>query len=148
MFTLPIPRRVRTWLIRIKGVARLEHNPTVDASELWNRTATPETLAKLAGMALKLANVPDCPYADMKPGTSRTAQNAACNGRLHRGREMKEQNTTSIDTNTVVELQRLILEREKIDSKIKQLLGMNKACTRKDKTQSRDTFRLLCGISS
>ena len=26
MFTLPIPRRVRTWLIRIKGVARLEHN--------------------------------------------------------------------------------------------------------------------------
>ena len=34
MFTLPIPRRVRTWLIRIKGVARLEHNPTVDASEL------------------------------------------------------------------------------------------------------------------
>ena len=33
MFTLPIPRRVRTWLIRIKGVARLEHNPTVDASE-------------------------------------------------------------------------------------------------------------------
>ena len=39
MFTLPIPRRVRTWLIRIKGVARLEHNPAVDASELWNRTA-------------------------------------------------------------------------------------------------------------
>ena len=62
MFTLPIPRRVRTWLIRIKGVARLEHNPTVDASELWNRTATPETLATLAGMALKLASVPDCPY--------------------------------------------------------------------------------------
>ena len=62
MLTLPIPRRVRTWLIRIKGVARLEHNPTVDASELWNRTATPETLAKLAGMALKLASVPDCPY--------------------------------------------------------------------------------------
>lgn len=62
MFTLPIPRRIRTWLIRIKGVARLEHNPAVDASELWNRTATPETLAKLAGMALKLASVPDCPY--------------------------------------------------------------------------------------
>ena len=62
MFTLPIPRRVRTWLIRIKGVTRLEHNPAVDASELWNRTATPETLAKLAGMALKLASVPDCPY--------------------------------------------------------------------------------------
>lgn len=62
MFTLPIPHRVRTWLIRIKGVARLEHNPAVDASELWNRTATPETLAKLAGMALRLASVPDCPY--------------------------------------------------------------------------------------
>ena len=89
MFTLPILRRVRTWLIRIKGVARLEHNPTVDASELWKRTATPETLAKLAGMALKLASVPDChttnsiPYADMKHGTSRTAQNVAYNGRLN-----------------------------------------------------------------
>ncbi len=53
---------VKTWLIRIKGVARLEHNPAVDASELWNRTATPEALATLAGMALKLASVPDCPY--------------------------------------------------------------------------------------
>lgn len=62
MFTLPIPHRVRTWLIRIKGVARLEHPPAVDASELWNRTATPETIAKLVGMALRLASVPDCPY--------------------------------------------------------------------------------------
>ena len=34
---------VKTWLIRIKGVARLEHNPTVDASELWNRTATSQS---------------------------------------------------------------------------------------------------------
>ena len=27
-----------------------------------NSFSTPETLAKLAGMALKLASVPDCPY--------------------------------------------------------------------------------------
>ena len=62
MFTLPIPRRVRTWLIRIKGVARLGPTPPAAASDLGNRPATPETLAKLAGMALKLASVPDCPY--------------------------------------------------------------------------------------
>lgn len=62
MHTIPRPRRVKTWLLKLRGAARAEHDLNTDASELWNRTATPETLTKLADMALALASVPDCPH--------------------------------------------------------------------------------------
>ena len=56
------PRRMKTWLIKLRGAACAEHDSDTDSSELWNRTATPETLLKLTGMALALAAIPDCPH--------------------------------------------------------------------------------------
>ena len=81
----------------------------------------------------------------MKPGTSRTAQNAACNGRLHRGRGMKEQNK-AIDEKALTELRKLVVEREKLDGRIKELLGMNTETRPTQKPLSREQFRMLCGV--
>ena len=52
----------RVWLIRAKGIARLERRGDVDVSNLWERTATPDTLLKLVNMVQTLASVPDCPH--------------------------------------------------------------------------------------
>ena len=132
---------VKAWLIRIKGVTRLEHNPAVDASELWNRTATPETLAKLAGMALKLASVPDCPYHKQHTLCRyETGDVPNC-----RGRGMKEQNK-AIDEKALTELRKLVVEREKLDGRIKELLGINTETRPTKKPLSREQFRMLCGV--
>ena len=64
MHTPLIPKEisVRVWLIRAKGIARLERRGGVDVSNLWDRMATPDTMIKLIDMVQTLATVPDCPH--------------------------------------------------------------------------------------
>ena len=81
----------------------------------------------------------------MKPGKSQTVPNAACNGRLKGGKKMKEQGTNAIDAKTLTELRRLFVEREKLDGKMKELLGMDSETRPAKKRLTREQFRMLCG---
>ena len=58
---------------------------------------------------------------------------------------MKEQNK-AIDEKALTELRKLVVEREKLDGRIKELLGMNTATRPTKKTLSREQFRMLCGV--
>mgnify|MGYP000018195601 FL=1 len=58
---------------------------------------------------------------------------------------MKEQNKT-IDEKALTELRRIVVEREKLDGRIKELLGMNTETRPAKKPLSREQFRMLCGV--
>ena len=57
---------------------------------------------------------------------------------------MKEQNK-AIDEKALTELRKLVVEREKLDGRIKELLGMNTETRPTKKPLSREQFRMLCG---
>ena len=56
---------------------------------------------------------------------------------------MKEQNK-AIDEKALTELRKLVVEREKLDGRIKELLGTETRPTKKP--LSREQFRMLCGV--
>ena len=56
-----------------------------------------------------------------------------------------ENRSLAIDEKTLPELRKLFAEREKLDEKIKSLLGMTTETRPAKKRLSRDQFRMLCG---
>ena len=58
---------------------------------------------------------------------------------------MKEQNK-AIDEKALTELRKLVVEREKLDGRIKELLGMNTETRTTKKPLSREQFRMLCCV--
>ena len=58
---------------------------------------------------------------------------------------MKEHNK-AIDEKALTELRKLVVEREKLDGRIKELLGMNTETRPTKKPLSREQFRMLCGV--
>lgn len=57
---------------------------------------------------------------------------------------MREQ-TITIDNKTLTELRRIVAEREKLDGRFKELLGMNAETRPVKKRLTREQFRILCG---
>lgn len=59
--------------------------------------------------------------------------------------ESMENRSLAIDEKMLPELRKLFAEREKLDEKIKSLLGMTNETRPAKKRLSRDQFRMLCG---
>ena len=58
---------------------------------------------------------------------------------------MKEQNK-AIDEKALTELRKLVVEREKLDGRIKELLGMNTETRPTKKPLTSDPLRMLCAV--